>query len=425
MHRDFFIFAGNPFYRDFLIGLLLATKYLVIPITYIWMKINLFDDVSWSNLRPLTFTRPVADLRLGILTIAGKWENYAAHTPGYVTAPYLAVKYPPLPDADTFVNGAVCPTDELFTAISNIHNGEVLMRGNLIIAYKTSAGEMPGLAEVIAFRPVFFSGTFTHVVYPEDIFLNNDRQIRADFELLTKGRTSSSLSSTNTVLGDQIFVEEGVGAECSTFNTLNGPVYLGKNAQVWEGAHIRGSFALCENSQVKMGSKIYGQTTIGPFSRVGGEINNAVIWGYSSKGHEGYLGNSVMGQWCNIGADSNNSNLKNNYANVKLWNYEQKSFRNTELQFCGLIMADHAKCGINTMFNTGTVVGVSANVFGAGYPENFVPDFTWGMGKGSYFLNKMFETTGKVFERKNTDFNQVEKDILSAIFKLTEIYRHS
>jgi UDP-N-acetylglucosamine diphosphorylase/glucosamine-1-phosphate N-acetyltransferase len=391
------------------------------------MRINLFDDSSWFSLRPLTFTRPVADLRLGIMTIAEKWGRYAADTPGYHTADYLSVKYAADPEAELFINGSVCPDEQLFEAIACLQTGEVLSKDTLILAYRIDGTQRISPDEAACLRPVPYSGSFTRIVYPEDIFRNNDAQLRADFNLLTRGRTSGRISATNTVLGDDIFIEEGAVAECSTFNTLNGPVYLGKNSEVWEGTHIRGSFALCENSQVKMGSKIYGQTTIGPYSRVGGEINNAVIWGYSSKGHEGYLGNSVMGQWCNIGADSNNSNLKNNYAEVKLWDYEQRSFRKTGLQFCGLIMADHAKCGINTMFNTGTVAGVSANVFGAGYPENFIPDFSWGGTKGFeiYQLDKMFGTTEKVFERRNIEFNQVEKDILSTIFKLTAVYRHS
>jgi UDP-N-acetylglucosamine diphosphorylase/glucosamine-1-phosphate N-acetyltransferase len=389
------------------------------------MNINLFDDHTALSLRPLTFTRPVADLRIGILTIAEKWEKYSSAAAGFCTSTYLAFKYKTRSDADTYINGSVCPDESLFAAIAALQSGEVLSQGDITLAYKVNPGEVLSLAEGILLRPVQYSGTFTRIVFPEDIFRNNDVQLRADFSLLTKGRVSAKLSATNTVLGDQIFLEEDAEAECATFNTLTGPVYLGKKSQVWEGSHIRGSFSLGEGSRVKMGTKIYGQTTVGPFSTVGGEINNAVIWGYSSKGHEGYLGNSVMGQWCNIGADTNNSNLKNNYAEVKLWDYEEQSFRKTGLQFCGLIMADHVKCGINTMFNTGTVVGVSANVFGSGYPKNFIPDFAWGGPQGFdvYSIKKMFETTEKVFERKNVEFNQIEKDILSSIFDLTSIYR--
>ncbi|AMP99435.1 Glucose-1-phosphate thymidylyltransferase [Pedobacter cryoconitis] len=389
------------------------------------MNINLFDDQTALSLRPLTFTRPVADLRIGILTIAEKWEKYASTGAGFCTSVYLSAKYKTRNDADTYVNGSVCPDESLFAAIAALQSGEVLVQGELILAYKVNPGEIISLAGGALLRPVSYHGVFTRIVFPEDIFRNNDIQLRADFDLLTKGRVSANLSATNTVLGDQIFIEEGAEAECATFNTLTGPIYLGKNTQIWEGTHIRGSFALGEGSRVKMGTKIYGQTTIGPFSTVGGEINNAVIWGYSAKGHEGYLGNSVLGQWCNIGADTNNSNLKNNYAAVKLWDYEKTAFRQTGLQFCGLIMADHVKCGINTMFNTGTVVGVSANVFGSGYPKNFIPDFAWGGSDNLavYSLEKMFETAEKVYERKNVEFNQIEKDILSSIFDLTSIYR--
>lgn len=390
------------------------------------MTINLFDDSAAISLRPLTFTRPVADLRVGIMTIAEKWEKYSLTVPGYCTAPYLSIKYVAHKDADTFINGSICPDEQVFDAIHSLKTGEVLSQGSIIIAYKLNAGESLSLDQAAQLQQVLYDGLISRVLFPEDIFKINDAQLRADFKIITNGRTSARISATNIILGEDIFIEEGAEAECSTFNSLGGPIYLGKNSQVWEGTNIRGSFALGESSQVKMGSKIYGQTTIGPFSRVGGEINNAVIWGYSSKGHEGYLGNSVMGQWCNIGADSNNSNLKNNYDEVKLWDYETGSFRKTGLQFCGLIMGDHAKCGINTMFNTGTVAGVSANIFGAGYPRNFIPDFSWGGPQGFdvYNLNKMFETTKKVFERRNIELNQIEKDILAAIFELTVIYRH-
>jgi UDP-N-acetylglucosamine diphosphorylase/glucosamine-1-phosphate N-acetyltransferase len=388
------------------------------------MMINLFDDNAWQSLRPLSFTRPVADLRVGILTIAQKWEKHLGATAGFFTAPYLAVKYTAHAGATLAINGSVCPDAGLLEAVNHLRVGEALKKQDLLIAYRGAAGMGPDQASSLA--PIAYGGELTRIYYPEDIFKNNDAELRKDFELLTKGRTSGPLSPTNILLGDQIFVEEGGGAECSTFNSLNGPIYIGVDSQVWEGCHIRGSFALCDHSQVKMGAKIYGQTTIGPYSRVGGEINNAIIWGYSSKGHEGYLGNAVLGQWCNIGADSNNSNLKNNYADVRLWNYAAENFRETGLQFCGLIMADHAKCGINTMFNTGTVAGVSANIFGPGFPRNFIPDFAWGGAHGFdvYSLAKMFETAEKVYERRNIAFDQTEKDILSAIFEMTKTYRH-
>ncbi|WP_288879030.1 GlmU family protein [Pedobacter panaciterrae] len=389
------------------------------------MIINLFDDSAWKSLRPLSFTRPVADLRIGILTIAQKWEKYLNAESGFLTIAYLAVKYPSLSGAELFINGSICPDEGLLNAISNLKHGECLKKQDVVIAYKINTADFDAHT-LDKLQTIAYSDNFIRIAVPEDIFKYNDTELRKDFALLTKGRTSAKLSSTNTFIGDNIFVEEGAEAECSSFNSLNGPIYLGKNAQVWEGCHIRGSFALCNDSQIKMGAKIYGQTTIGPYSRVGGEINNAVIWGYSSKGHEGYLGNAVMGQWCNIGADSNNSNLKNNYAEVRLWDYEKESFRETGLQFCGLIMADHAKCGINTMFNTGTVAGVSANIFGPGFPRNFIPDFAWGGAQGFdvYSLNKMFETATKVYERRNLEFNKIEQDILTQVFEDTKTYRH-
>ena len=382
------------------------------------MTINLFDDAAWNSLRPLTFTRPVADLRVGILTIAEKWSKRLKADAGYLTQPYLSTKYPLQDNCQYYVNGALCPDDQLVQEILNLKTGESLRSNNLLLAFK--AGEDVSFNPDKSFSKEY-KYPFVYIFFPEDLFRNNSEELKKDFTLLTDGRTSVQLSSTNTFLGDNIFAEAGAEAECSTFNSLNGPIYIGENSQVWEGSHIRGSFALCPNSQVKMGSKIYGQTTIGPYCRVGGEINNAILWGYSSKGHEGYLGNSVIGQWCNIGADSNNSNLKNNYADVKLWSYDDQTFRNTQLQFCGLIMADHSKCGINTMFNTGTVVGVSANIFGGGFPRNFIADFSWGGAQGFevYTLQKMFETTEKVFDRRKIEFGETEKNILTHIFDTT------
>ena len=390
---------------------------------FLWlMIINLFDDGAWKSLRPLTFTRPVADLRIGTLTIAEKWSKHLNATAGFITQPYLSIKYPAQPEGNLFINGSVCPDQQLIEAIIKLKVGESLLQGELLLARKLEVG---AAFEYVKAHAIPYLGSLVRISYPEDIFKFNDVELRKDFVLLTAGRTSAGLSSTNTFIGDNIFVEEGAEAECSTFNSKSGPIYLGKHSSVWEGSNIRGSFSLGDNSQVKMGGKIYGQTTIGPFCRVGGEINNAVIWGYSSKGHEGYLGNSVLGQWCNIGADSNNSNLKNNYAEVRLWDYEKSGFRKTGLQFCGLIMADHAKCAINTMFNTGSVAGVSANIFGSGFPRNFIPDFSWGGSHGfeTYTLNKMFETAEKVFERRNIAFDELEKNILKEVFELTSSTR--
>ena len=392
------------------------------------MTIILFDDSSRDGLLPLTFTKPVAALRIGILTIAEKWQLRLKTSYSFLTEDYLKEKFPlELSDSNLFINGSVCPDDSLIEAIDKLSEGEALVGRETLLAIKLSKSDAVGFnyRQIDGYKKVDYSRELNKVNFPENIFMLNDSELRKDLALITAGRVSATLSSTNTIIGDDIFVEEGVEAECSTFNTKAGPIYLGRNSQVWEGCNIRGSFALCNDSQVKMGGRIYGMTTVGPFCRVGGEINNSVIMGYSSKGHEGYLGNSVLGEWCNIGADSNNSNLKNNYAEVRLWDYKKESFRKTGLQFCGLIMADHAKCAINTMFNTGTVIGVSANIFGSGFPRNFIPDFAWGGAHGFevYALNKMFDTAEKVYARRDACFNDVEKNILSAVFELTSKHR--
>ncbi len=389
------------------------------------MAIILFDDNAHTTLLPLTYTRPVADLRIGILTIAEKWARHLNTDYSFYTQPYLQAKFPVNYTADNiFINGSVCPDDALISAILQLENGDALKAGDLLIAvkgYKSHEFNVDTKPD----RIIAYTHPFVDIKHPEDIFQKNDVELRKDFKLLTQGRNSATISSTNTVIGTDFFAEKGAVAECSTFNTTNGPIYLGADTEVWEGSNIRGPFALCEHSQVKMGAKIYGATTVGPHSRVGGEISNAVIWGYSSKGHDGFLGNSVLGEWCNIGADSNNSNLKNNYAEVKLWDYTTGHFRKTGLQFCGLIMADHVKCGINTMFNTGTVVGVSANVFGEKMHNNFIPDFAWGGGMGfeTYSIQKMFETAERVYVRRDRVFDQQERDILQKVFELTEEYR--
>ncbi len=386
------------------------------------MAIILFDDNAHQTLRPLTFTRPVADLRVGILTIAEKWSQRLNATHSFLTQPYLQEKFPLTKSSNAiYINGSVCPDEVLLEAIAALKPGEALKQQTLLIAAKVNELNTGTVFE----REVEYNQSFIAIKYPEDIFSKNNTELRKDFALITKGRTSASLTSTNTIIGNDFFAEEGVNAECSTFNTTNGPIYLGKHTEVWEGTNIRGGFALCNHSQVKMGAKIYGATTVGPYSRVGGEISNAVIWGFSSKGHDGFLGNSVLGEWCNIGADSNNSNLKNNYQEVKLWDYPSKHFRKTGLQFCGLIMGDHAKCGINTMFNTGTIVGVSANVFGSTMPRNFVPDFGWGGGNEfeTYSLKKMFDTAELVYPRRDRVFDDVEKRILEQVFEQTSEYR--
>ncbi len=392
------------------------------------MSVILFDDQFRSNLLPLAFTRPVAEFRVGILTISEKWQRYLDTPVSYLTESYLSEKFPlKISASNLFINSAVCPDELLLSAIDSLREGQSLCSGELLLAVRLNESAATGfnLLNPGIYEPIQYHHSITRIAHPEHVFSLNDLEIRKDFVLITKGRSSAQISSTNTIIGDNIFIEEGADVECSTFNTRTGPVYIGKRALIMEGCHIRGSFSLGNDAVLKMGAKIYGMTSIGPHCKIGGEVNNSVIFANSSKGHEGYLGNSVLGEWCNMGADSNNSNMKNNYAEVRLWDYKKESFRKTGLQFCGLIMADHSKCAINTMFNTGTVVGVNANIFGSGFPRNFVPDFSWGGNHGFelYPLNKAFETAERVYARRNADFNETEQHILTKVFELTEKYR--
>tara|TARA_B110000211_G_scaffold222033_1_gene270281 strand:+ start:1065 stop:2240 length:1176 start_codon:yes stop_codon:yes gene_type:complete len=390
------------------------------------MRYLLFDDQNRSNLLPLSYTRPVAEFRVGILTITEKWAQYMPSKSvfgGFVTEDYLQAKYPSdIQDDQLWVNGSVCPNKDLMADILALDFNEALFdEDENIIAFRSGNFE-----ESLDCEKSYTDVSFTHILNSWDIFSKNGGEIKSDFHLITEGRVSQKANSTNTILGENnVFIEEGATVSCAIINAESGPVYIGKDAVVMEGSIIRGPFALCESSHTKLGAKIYGPTTVGPHSKVGGELNNVVIFGYTNKGHDGFLGNSVLGEWCNIGADSNNSNLKNNYAEVKLWDYETGRFKLTGLQFCGLVMGDHSKCGINTMFNTGTVVGVSANIFGAGFPRNFIPSFSWGgpQGQTTYTTNKAFEVAEIVMARRAVVFDETEKAILTKVFELSEQYR--
>lgn len=392
------------------------------------MNYILFDD-SRENLLPLTFTRPVAEIRIGILTIREKWEKYLASTASWATEDYLSAKYPSEYTIDTdnvWINGSVCPNEKLAEEISKLVPGQELVAGDVRIAGNTGDDKTHYHKSNKAFEKFESHAGAFKVNNVWDIFSANGEELRRDFDLITKGRISHALSKTNQVINTgQVFVEEGSKVECAILNAETGPIYIGKDAEIMEGSIVRGPFALCEHSALKLGAKIYGPTTIGPHSKVGGEVNNSVIFGYSNKAHDGFLGNSVIGEWCNIGADSNNSNLKNNYAEVKLWHYGKGRFAPTGLTFCGLVMADHSKCGINTMFNTGTVVGVNANIFGSGFPRNFVPDFSWGGAAGftTYKLEDAFEVAARVFERRGREFDEKERAILAKVFEETAKFR--
>jgi len=388
------------------------------------MNYILFDDHTWQNLLPLTFTKPVAEIRIGILTITEKWEHYLNGKLTFQTQEYLNQKYKAsYTNNAVFINGKICPTPELLAQINQLEFNTGIKKGNTLIAFRSNIASPLNIADALI-SSVETSTMYTSVENVWDIFSKNGDAIKADFDLITRGRTSQLLSTSNTVIGDakQIFLEEGAIVEASILNTNTGPIYIDKDAEIMEGSVVRGPFSLGEHAALKLSTKIYGPTTVGPHSKVGGEVNNSVIFAYSNKGHDGFLGNSVIGEWCNLGADTNNSNLKNNYGNVKLYNYSQKKMIDTGLQFCGLIMGDHSKCGINTMFNTGTVVGVGANIFGGGFPPTHISSFSWGGADGmeEYKFDKMIETASRVFARRNLTVNAVEKDILEKIFKNTE-----
>lgn len=393
------------------------------------MNYILFDDKAWDNLLPLTFTRPAAEIRAGILKISEKWEQHLNVKLSYLTKEYLQKKFPlVVQDENILINGSLLPDSDILESIKKLNLNEVLEKDNRVLAAKLSGNEVANFdyQNIDSLNRVEYLQETNHIIRPWDIFKNNEVNIKSDFELLTKERKTQKLSSTNQVIGEEnIFIEEGAKVEFSILNASTGPIYIGKDAEIMENCVIRGPLALCNNSVLKMAAKIYGPTTIGPHSKVGGEVNNSVILGYSNKAHDGFLGNSVIGEWCNLGADTNNSNLKNNYAEVRLWNYESQRFLKTGLQFCGLIMGDHSKCAINTMFNTGTVVGVNANIFGEGFPRNFVASFSWGGAHGFtvYGINKAFEVAEKVMERRGVVLDETEKSILKEIFERTAKYR--
>lgn len=389
------------------------------------MNYILFDGTVRNQLLPFTYTRPVADIRIGILTIREKWEKNLGFTTSTITEEYLSDKYPMVEmEQNIMINASFLPNLELVALIKGLAENQAIFYQEDIIAFYTTNNQEE--VDFDAYEIIEYDGEFLRVENTWDIFSKNGEAIKADFELLTKDRLSEAIPEGVQCIGrEQIFIEEGANVLFSTLNATDGPIYIGKDTTVMESCSIRGPFALCGNATLKMGAKIYGGTTIGPHSKVGGEVNNTVIFGFSNKGHDGFLGNSVLGEWCNIGADSNNSNLKNNYAEVRLWSYEAEGFAKTGLQFCGLMMGDHSKCGINTMFNTGTVVGVSANIFGGGFPRNFIPSYSWGGSSGftTYLTKKAFEVAKVVMARRNVQFTEQEAAILEHIFEETKQFR--
>ncbi|UQB68272.1 GlmU family protein [Epilithonimonas zeae] len=383
------------------------------------MQLVFSDAQYWEDFLPLTFTRPVAEMRMGILTFSERWKNLLdIDEVFYITENYLQDKFKkPEPKQSLFIVPNFFPSDEVLKQIKELQPGEALVYENEVLVANINM-ENFSLNQINKMTDIHEKLFF--IEKPTDIFSYNDKAIDYDFKLLTEGRASQELSSTNGFIGDSenLFIEEGAVIEFSTLNCKTGKIYIGKNAEIMEGSNIRGSLALCEDSKINLGTKLYGGTTIGPHSKVGGEVNNIVIFGYTNKGHDGFVGNSVIGEWCNLGADTNSSNLKNNYASVKLWNYKKKRFLDTGLQFCGLIMGDHSKTAINTQLNTGTVVGVAANIFKSGFPPNLVDSFSWGGMKGDekFKLEKSYEVAEKAMERRKIAITETDKDILKYIY---------
>lgn len=386
------------------------------------LNLILFDDTRRDNLLPFTFTRPACDIRCGILTVREKWEKKFGVVSSSLTQEYLQKKFPlHIENENLWINGTLLFSNEIAEAVEQLGWNESLAQNGILLAAKLDLAFSQYFSEkeILAKTTVKeFSSAVSKLNNVWDIFQLNEKAIMEDFQLLTKGRLSKKVTETNRVTKHEwIFLEEGVKIENCVLNASKGPIYIGKNTEIMEGSLIRGPFAAGENCEIKMGAKIYGATTLGNFCKVGGEINNCVIFGYSNKAHDGFIGNSVIGEWCNLGADTNTSNLKNDYAEVKLWNYTQQKFESSGTQFCGLMMGDHSKCGINTMFNTGTVVGVSANIFGAGFPRTIIPSFSWGGAAGitDYKIDKAFDVMERVMQRRGLALSEIDKEIFTAI----------
>jgi UDP-N-acetylglucosamine diphosphorylase/glucosamine-1-phosphate N-acetyltransferase len=383
------------------------------------MQLVFSDAQYWEDFLPLTFTRPVAEMRCGILTFSERWQKILENTEiSFFTETYLQNKFQePEKKESLFLVTNFLPTENIIQQIKDLKQGEALVYEDELVAAKINMKDF-SLHQIEKMTDIKEELTFFKK--PTDLFTYNDKAIDFDFELLTKGKTSQELSLTNGFLGDKkdLFIEEGAQIEFSTINTKTGKIYIGKNAEVMEGCNLRGPIALCEESKFNLGSKIYGATTIGPHCKVGGEVNNIIIFGYSNKGHDGFVGNSVIGEWCNLGADTNSSNLKNNYGHVKLWNYRTKSFEDTGLQFAGLIMGDHSKTAINTQLNTGTVIGVASNIFKEGFPPNLVENFSWGGFKDDerFKLDKAYEVAEKAMARRKVPLTDDDKAIFKYIF---------
>ena len=388
------------------------------------MNLILFDGLYHQLLKPVSYTRPVAEIRVGALTIKEKWEKLSSKSKvSYLTAPYLSEKYPAnITEDNVVINAAVIPNKNLLEEVITLEPKQRLVWNKTVLAYRLSKEDIENGFD--AFEDKKLEGLFSILSRPQDIFRLAEHEIKADYKLLAT-RSSHQINSTNQVLGSDLYVEEGADINAAILNTQTGPIYIGKNVQIMEGAMLRGPIAIMDNAVIKMGAKIYPDTVIGPHCKVGGEVSNVIFQSYSNKGHDGYLGNSYIGSWCNLGADTNCSNLKNNYSEVRAFSYASNQMENTGLTFCGLVMGDHSKTSINTMINTGTTVGVCANLFGSGFPDKFVPSFSWGFNPTKEFqLAKAFEVADRMMSRRGFSCDETEQRILSKIFEKSAEYRN-
>ncbi len=393
------------------------------------MNYILFGDQTRNHLLPLTFTRPVADIRLGILTIREKWEKMLNAKTSTLTEQYLSAKYPLVKEADNIlINSSILPDETLISEIHQLSSNQTLITGDTIIALRLKAEDIDNLDWdlIDSVVPLITKSKIRKIDHLWDLIQMNEEAILKDYELITKGRKSQPIpDSARVSASEKIFIEEGAEIEHVIINASEGPVYIGKDAHIMDGAILRGPLAIGEGTKIRLGARVYGSTSIGPHCKIGGEVSHSIIFGYSNKAHDGFLGHSVIGEWCNLGADTNTSNLKNSYESVRLWDYQEESFVKTDLQFCGTFMADHSKCGINTMFNTGTVVGVAAQIFGAGFMRNFIPSFSWGSVSGFsvHNIDKSISVAQRVYARRNMEFSKVDEDILRYIYEQTLSYR--
>lgn len=370
------------------------------------MNITLQDNDHWIKFAPLTLTRPIGDLRMGIFTNAERWKFLLPHVEvGFKTEAYLSDKFPNVGGVE--MNACVMLNRDLADAITQLGENHELYCDEGWIARNGD-----GSVKVKFNQKVVLISERWH------LFQLNGEALKMDFKLATEGKMSQPLSATNTIIGDPklIFLEEGAKVEAAILNTNDGPIYVGKDAEIMEGSIVRGPLALNEGSALKLGTKIYGPTTLGPHCKVGGEVNNCIFQGYSNKGHDGFLGNSLIGEWCNLGADTNSSNLKNNYGNVKTFSFETMKEEQTDLQFMGLTMGDHSKCGINTMFNTASVVGVSSNIFGADFPAKYIPSFQWGPDGTTYTFERALESATNMMLRRGLELSGEDVGILEYIY---------